>query len=141
MLPLAGCPAAGEEVRPIPGAGAIIFFSIKGFVGCWPSLAPDAVYEVVPGPKGGLETWVPLLTSFLGTWVETSAERMLPLGGELSELGGAMDNGEWISLERREHGKGPPGKEWCYSLGLHGRVDVCRGAVYWSTGDCRTHKG
>lgn len=67
-------------------------------------------------------------------------EGMLPLGGELSELGGAVDNGDWISLETGEHGKGQPGKECCYSLDLHGRVDVCRGAVYWSTSDCRTQK-
>lgn len=66
---------------------------------------------------------------------------MLPLSEELSELRGAMDNGEWISLKIGENGKGQHGKEWCHSLGLHGRVDVCRRAVYWSTGDCRTQKG
>lgn len=36
----------------------------------------------------------PLLTHVLGKWVGISAEGMLPLGGVLLELGGAMDNEE-----------------------------------------------
>lgn len=48
--------------------------------------------------------WVPLLTNFLGKWVDASTEGMLALGGVFSELGSGMDNGEWFSLEKRNVG-------------------------------------
>lgn len=46
----------------------------------------------------------------------TSAEGILPLGGMLSGLGSAEDNGEWFSLETGQNGKGyPKEEEWCPS--------------------------
>lgn len=56
----------------------------------------------------------PSAYNVLGKWVETSVEGMLPLGGMLSELGGAMDNWESFPWRQGQNRKGKPGKkEWC----------------------------
>lgn len=102
MLPKAGCTTG--EVRPTPSAGAVTFPTLKVFLGCCPSLALGMGLVIVPESKGGLETWVPLLTNILSKHVETSVDGMLPLDGVLSELGD-MDNGVWFSLETGEEWK------------------------------------
>lgn len=79
----------------------------------WSPFPPAKGLRLLPltGPRCGLGggsrvqgragTWGPLLTIFIGKWVETLAEGgpPPPRGGALSELGGAVGNGEWFSPE------------------------------------------
>lgn len=70
-----------------------LFPTVKSLQVAAQSLAPDVGCKVIPGSKGGFETLVPLLTNFLGKWVETLTEGMLLLGSDVLRI--RKCHGKW----------------------------------------------